>query len=119
MDNKARPRRIDGVNQKKLAAMLRDRRRKFGPRLSRQRNDGWAEYLKTHGIRRAGVADLAQMANGGKLQGKAVIQSDFMVGPPRETQKELEDTDLHASDIVFYIMDRDLAEKILALGSLP
>lgn len=104
------------MNQKKLAAMLREKKRKFGPRLSKQREDGWAKYLKTHGIRRAGVAYLAEMANSGKLRGKYVVQSDFMAGPPRETQEELEGTDLHASDIVFYVMDIDLAEKILALG---
>lgn len=59
------------------------------------------------------------MVNKGELQGKAVVQSDFMTGPPHETQEELEGTDLHASDIVFYIMDKGLAEKMLVLGSLP
>ena len=107
------------MNQKKLAAMLGEKKRTLGPRLSEQREEGWAKYLKTHDIRRAGVADLAQMANRGKLQKKCVVQSDFMAGPPRETQEELEAADLHASDIVFYIMDRGLAEKILALGELP
>lgn len=104
------------MNPDKIASMLKARKKKFGPRHSHSREEEWAKYLKTHRISKTGIVELTSMLNGGQLQGKYVVQTDFLNGQPATNHKDLEDAELHASDIVFYVMDRETAEKILVLG---
>lgn len=74
----------------------------------------WTRYLKENGIRKVGVIGIAKMANRGELQGKTVVQTDFYLSEPAKNVEELEG--LHATDVYFYVMCRETAEKILVLG---
>ena len=76
----------------------------------------WTEYLKQNKIRKTGVVGLIKTANKGQLQGKTIVQTDISLHAPLKTQKELEDEYLPAGDLTFYVMDREIAEKILVLG---
>lgn len=100
------------MDTKKLARILRDKRNS----LRRQNSPGWSwtRYLKGNGIRKVGVTGLTKMANKGELHGKTVIQTDFDLTDPAKNLDELEG--LHATDVYFYVMDRETAEKILILG---
>lgn len=99
------------MDTKKITKALRARRAAL------KRNSpgsNWTKYLKGNGIRKVGVTGIAKMANKGELDGKTVIQTDFDLSEPARNAEELEG--LHATDVYFYVMDRETAEKILVLG---
>jgi hypothetical protein len=102
------------MDTKKLAGILREKRRS----LRRQNSDlggwSWTKYLKGNGVRKVGVIYIAKMANKGELDGKTVVQTDFDLTDPAKNNEELEG--LQATDVHFYVMDRETAEKILVLG---
>lgn len=97
---------------KKIARVLREKRESL--RRQNAPSWSWTRYLKGNGIRRVGIAGLTKMANKNELQGKFVLQTDFDLTEPAKNLEELEG--LQASDVYFYVMDKDTAEKILVLG---
>lgn len=99
------------METKKLAKALRAKRTAL------KRNSpgaSWTKYLRENGIRKVGITGLTKMANKGELQGKTTVQTDFDLTEPARTMEELEG--LHATDIYFYVIPNDIAEKILVLG---
>lgn len=110
MDEGQIPRKT-AMDTKKLARALKTKRtalRRNSPGAS------WTKYLRANGIRKVGVTGIAKMANKGELDGKTVVQTDFDLTEPAKNLEELEG--LHATDVYFYVMDRETAEKILVLG---
>lgn len=102
------------MDAKKLAKALRDKRNTLRRQNSALDGWSWTKYLKGIGIRKVGVAGLTKMANKGELQGKIVLQTDHYLTDPAKNNEELEG--LHATDLYFYVIPNDTAEKILVLG---
>jgi hypothetical protein len=102
------------MDTKRLAGILREKRRSLRRQNSALDGWTWTKYLKGNGVRKVGVTGIAKMANKGELDGKTVVQTDFDLTDPAKNNDELEG--LHATDVHFYVMDRETAEKILVLG---
>lgn len=93
---------------KKIAKAARKKSKSLKPHAS------LTKYLNAHGIRRIGITKLTKMINEGELTGKTVVQTDYALSEPAKNLEQLEGLD--AADIVFLVMDRETAEKILVLG---
>lgn len=102
------------MDTKKLASVLREKRNSLRRENSALDGWSWTKYLKGNGIRKVGIVTLTKMANKGELQGKTTVQTDFYLTDPAKNNDELEG--LQATDIYFYVMDKETAEKILVLG---
>lgn len=102
------------MDTKKLAGILREKRNQLRRENSPLDGWSWTRYLKGNGIRKVGITTLARIANKGELQGKTVLQTDPYLTDPARNTDELEG--LRATDVHFYVMDRETAEKILVLG---
>jgi hypothetical protein len=113
------------MNTEKLAEIMKKKRdemrEKNRPRVPQRRNfhNIWRRYLKEKSIKVYTITSFTEMVNKDKLLGKIVVQTDFSLNKPSKNQKDMDLNDLRASDVFFYVLDRELARKILVLDGMP
>ena len=119
----ATQKKMTNLNLAKLAEIVRAKRveilKNNRPHTGQSARVLWRGYLKGQGIKTYTIASFTKIVNEDKLHGKTVMQTDFALGMPAKNQKDMEEMNLDASDIVFYVLDKDLAKKILVLGTMP